>query len=100
MTRRSNISEVSNCDIVSVGVLQNDDVTWTPELPDWKRVGLFGFHMATYLKLFLAWDKPFWDLKTEYVVYADPDTRGYYKYDAVVLCNGIPGTTSTNSVIY
>jgi polyamine oxidase len=75
------ITLFENCSdgFVSIGVLQNKDVTWTPELPDWKRVGLFGFHMATYLKLFLAWDKPFWDLKKEYVVYADPDNRGYYK---------------------
>ncbi|KAI8582497.1 hypothetical protein K450DRAFT_170824 [Umbelopsis ramanniana AG] len=62
----------------SLGVLQHNDVTWTPKLPEWKLVGLDGFHMATYLKLFLAWEKPFWDLNTEYVVYADPTTRGYY----------------------
>ncbi|CAO3665076.1 unnamed protein product [Umbelopsis vinacea] len=62
----------------SIGVLQHNDVTWSPKLPDWKRVGLYGFHMTTYLKLFLAWDKPFWDLNTEYIVYADPDSRGYY----------------------
>lgn len=62
----------------SIGVLQHQDITWSPKLPEWKRVGLDGFHMTTYLKLFLAWDKPFWDLDTEYVVYADPTTRGYF----------------------
>ncbi|KAG2173264.1 hypothetical protein INT43_004638 [Umbelopsis isabellina] len=61
----------------SLGVLQNDDVTWTPEMPDWKRVGVFGFHMATYLKLFLAWDHQFWD-DNQYTVYADPASRGFY----------------------
>lgn len=47
-------------------------------MPDWKRVGVFGFHMATYLKLFLAWDHQFWD-DTQYTVYADPASRGFYK---------------------
>ncbi|KAI8582496.1 hypothetical protein K450DRAFT_206140 [Umbelopsis ramanniana AG] len=62
----------------SLGVLQHNDVTWSPKLPEWKRVGLFGFHMATYLKLFLAWEDQFWD-NNQYTVYADPANRGYYK---------------------
>ncbi|GAB5585858.1 hypothetical protein Unana1_00758 [Umbelopsis nana] len=61
----------------SIGVLQHNDVTWTPKLPEWKQVGIFGFHMATYLKLFLSWEDQFWD-DNQYTVYVDPVSRGYY----------------------
>lgn len=71
---------------MSIGVLQHHDVTWTPALPEWKQVGLFGFHMATYLKLFLAWEDQFWD-DNQYTVYVDPANRGYYKYVDVL---GLP----------
>ncbi|KAJ3290796.1 hypothetical protein HDU76_007355 [Blyttiomyces sp. JEL0837] len=53
---------------MSLGVLQNDDVKFTPSFPDWKTEALFEFHMVTYTKIFLAFTEKFWD-DTEYVWY-------------------------------
>ncbi|KAI8075250.1 hypothetical protein BC940DRAFT_230456 [Gongronella butleri] len=60
----------------SVGVLQRRDVQWKPEMPDWKLEGLFGFHMATYTKIFLTFPEIFWD-ESQFTVYANP-TRGLH----------------------
>ncbi|ORX46793.1 amine oxidase [Hesseltinella vesiculosa] len=60
----------------SLGVLQHRDVKWVPEMPDWKLEGLFGFHMATYTKIFLEFPTKFWD-NTEFTLYANP-TRGLH----------------------
>ena len=72
----------------SLGVLQNATantpnptfVKFTPKLPDWKRVALQTMQMATYTKIFLQFppDKVFWDTNTQFFLYADPTTRGYY----------------------
>ncbi|KAF2806432.1 amine oxidase [Mytilinidion resinicola] len=61
----------------SIGVLQNTDVTFDPELPDWKKDAIANFHMATYMKIFMQFPSKFWN-DTEFSVYADPDERGYY----------------------
>ncbi|OBZ86754.1 Polyamine oxidase [Choanephora cucurbitarum] len=61
----------------SLGVLQHRDVEWEPPLPEWKLEGLYGFHMATYTKIFLNFPSKFWD-DQQFIVYADPDQRGYY----------------------
>jgi monoamine oxidase len=37
----------------SLGVLQNEDVKFTPAMPEWKIESFFTFHMATYTKIFL-----------------------------------------------
>lgn len=34
--------------------------------------------MGTYTKIFLQFNKSFWDNKTQYFLYADPVERGYY----------------------
>ena len=73
----------------SLGVLQNATantadhptfVKFTPRLPDWKRTALQSMQMATYTKIFLQFpaDKVFWDKNTQFFLYADPTTRGYY----------------------
>lgn len=62
----------------SVGVLQNDDVTFEPELPDWKRTAIQKFGMGTYTKIFYQFNETFWPEDTQYFLYADPTTRGYY----------------------
>ena len=73
----------------SLGVLQNATagtttdppfVTFTPPLPDWKRTALQSMQMGTYTKIFLQFpaDKVFWDRNTQFFLYADPATRGYY----------------------
>ncbi|KAL1964883.1 hypothetical protein VTN77DRAFT_6236 [Rasamsonia byssochlamydoides] len=64
----------------SVGVLQQDAVDFQPPFPEWKREGIETFEMGTYTKIFLQFppDQVFWDKSTQYFLYADPDTRGYY----------------------
>ena len=45
---------------MSLGVLQHQDVSWTPKLPDWKKEAIFTFNMATYQKIFLLFPTQFW----------------------------------------
>jgi polyamine oxidase len=45
----------------SVGVLQNSDVVFKPELPDWKKEAIANFHMATYMKIFVQFPYKFWN---------------------------------------
>ncbi|KAI8085106.1 uncharacterized protein BX664DRAFT_375578 [Halteromyces radiatus] len=61
----------------SVGVLQHRDVVWKPEMPDWKMEGIFGFHLATYTKIFMNFPKQFWD-DNQFTLYANPTSRGLY----------------------
>ncbi|ROV96927.1 hypothetical protein VSDG_04077 [Cytospora chrysosperma] len=62
----------------SLGVLQNDVVEFAPELPRWKREAIEQFQMATYTKIFYQFNTTFWPEDTQYFLYADPHTRGYY----------------------
>ncbi|KAF7421028.1 hypothetical protein PC9H_011547 [Pleurotus ostreatus] len=46
----------------SLGVLQNDDVRFEPELPDWKMEAIQSVTMTTYTKVFLQFSRKFcWD---------------------------------------
>ncbi|KAF2801670.1 polyamine oxidase [Mytilinidion resinicola] len=62
----------------SLGVLQNDEVSFTPELPDWKQTAIAEFQIGTYTKVFLQFNETFWDPDTQFFLYASPTTRGYY----------------------
>ncbi|KAK6949941.1 hypothetical protein Daesc_008264 [Daldinia eschscholtzii] len=62
----------------SVGVLQNDVVEFDPPLPGWKREAIEQFQMGTYTKIFLQFNETFWDRNTEFFLYADDKSRGYY----------------------
>jgi polyamine oxidase len=62
----------------SLGVLQNDVVEFEPPLPRWKQEAIQMFQMGTYTKIFLQFNETFWDPDTQFFLYADPDTRGYY----------------------
>lgn len=62
----------------SLGVLQSDVVTFQPELPDWKQTAIEMFTMGTYTKIFLQFNETFWPTDTQYFLYADPHTRGWY----------------------
>jgi polyamine oxidase len=62
----------------SLGVLQNDDVAFDPLLPQWKRTAIETFQMGTYTKIFLQFPHVFWPEDTQFLLYADPNTRGYY----------------------
>ncbi|TFY63914.1 hypothetical protein EVJ58_g2955 [Rhodofomes roseus] len=60
----------------SLGVLQNDDVTFEPALPDWKQEAIQSMTMATYTKIFFQFPEDFW-FETQMGIFAD-STRGYY----------------------
>lgn len=80
----------------SVGVLQHKDVEWSPPLPEWKLEGLYGFHMATYTKIFFNFPYQFWD-DNQFTVWADPDRRGYMNAWQNLNAPGyFPKNTSTN----
>lgn len=61
----------------SLGVLQKNVVDFAPQLPSWKKDAIHGFELGTYTKIFMQFPEPFWD-NTQYLIYADPETRGYY----------------------
>lgn len=63
---------------VSLGVLQNDAITFTPSLPDWKQSSIATFAMGTYTKMFYQFNETFWPTDTQFFLYAHPTTRGYY----------------------
>lgn len=62
----------------SLGVLQNDTVSFSPELPDWKRTAIATFQMGTYTKIFLQFNETFWPMDRQFLLYASPTTRGHY----------------------
>lgn len=59
----------------SIGVLQDNRVTWTPRMPDWKKEAIYSFAMALYQKIFLLFPRQFWR-NEQFQLYADPDVRG------------------------
>ena len=66
--------------LFSLGVLQSETVSFTPDLPKWKQQGIETFSMGTYTKIFLQFppDQVFWNTSYQFFLYADPDERGYY----------------------
>lgn len=62
----------------SVGVLQNEAVEFEPQLPKWKREAVEQFQMGTYTKIFMQFNESFWPNDKQYLLYADPDERGWY----------------------
>jgi polyamine oxidase len=64
----------------SLGVLQNEAVAFHPAFPAWKERALATFQMGTYTKIFMQFppDQVFWNTSTQFFLYADPATRGYY----------------------
>lgn len=62
----------------SLGVLQNDVVEFVPQLPRWKQEAIEQFQMGTYTKIFYQFNTTFWPEDTQYFLYADPYTKGYY----------------------
>ncbi|CBX91292.1 similar to polyamine oxidase [Plenodomus lingam JN3] len=63
---------------VSLGVLQNDAITFEPALPEWKQDAIATFSMGTYTKMFFQFNETFWPTDKQFFLYADPTTRGYY----------------------
>ncbi|KAF4122244.1 polyamine oxidase [Geosmithia morbida] len=62
----------------SLGVLQNKDVSFEPELPKWKEESIYGFDMGTYTKVFYQFNETFWPEETQYLLYASPEKRGHW----------------------
>lgn len=62
---------------MSIGVLQDQFLTWDPVLPNWKREAISAFYMTYYQKIHLLFDRQFWGDEA-HVGYADPDVRGRY----------------------
>lgn len=62
----------------ALGVLQNEVVAFEPALPRWKREAIAEFQMGTYTKIFYQFNETFWPEDTQFFLYADPTTRGYY----------------------
>jgi len=60
--------------------LQNDAIKFQPTFPEWKKIGIETFSIGTYTKIFLQFplDKVFWNKSSQFFLYADPDSRGYY----------------------
>jgi len=63
---------------VSLGVLQNDAITFEPEFPEWKQSAIATFYFGTYTKIFYQFNETFWPEDKQFFLYADPTTRGYY----------------------
>ncbi|KAF7727715.1 hypothetical protein EC973_007272 [Apophysomyces ossiformis] len=63
----------------SLGVLQGNDVHFHPPFPEWKREALFSFHMTTYTKIFLKFDRKFWE-DWQFAVYASPKSETGSRY--------------------
>ncbi|TGZ82968.1 amine oxidase [Ascodesmis nigricans] len=61
----------------SLGVLQHNDVSFYPPLPEAKRDAIMNFHLATYTKIFARFPRKFWN-DTEFILYADRDDRGHW----------------------
>lgn len=77
----------------SLGVLQNDSVTYSPELPSWKKTAIQKFSMGTYTKIFLQFNETFWPEDTQYFLYASPVKRGYYPvWQSISTTGFLPGS--------
>ncbi|KAH9916271.1 amine oxidase [Epithele typhae] len=75
----------------SLGVLQHDDVTFEPALPDWKQEAIQSMDMATYTKIFLQFPEDFW-FDTEMALYADEERGRYPVWQSLDHVNFFPGS--------
>lgn len=81
----------------SLGVLQNNAVAFSPELPDWKHESIHKFTIGTYTKIFLQFPETFWPTNTQYFLYADPDLRGWYP---IFQSLSMPGFLPDSNIIF
>ncbi|KZS91278.1 amine oxidase [Sistotremastrum niveocremeum HHB9708] len=75
----------------SVGVLQNDDVGFSPPLPDWKEEAIQSIVMATYTKIFFQFDHDFW-FDTQMGLYADEERGRYPVWQTLDHVDFLPGS--------
>ncbi|KAH7353330.1 polyamine oxidase [Plectosphaerella cucumerina] len=81
----------------SVGVLQNDVVEFQPELPVWKREAIEQFQMGTYTKIFLQFNESFCPEDKQFLLYADPEERGWYP---IFQNLGAPGFLEGSNILF
>lgn len=65
----------------SIGVLQSNEVSFVPALPNWKLDTISKFSMICYTKIFVKFNKNvtrFWD-NNHYIFYVNPNVRGHYQ---------------------
>ncbi|KAL3882771.1 hypothetical protein ACJMK2_029078 [Sinanodonta woodiana] len=60
----------------SIGVLQHDDVRFTPPLPFWKREAIHQFQQALLMHIYVQFAEKFWD-DHEFILYAS-ERRNYF----------------------
>ncbi|KAF9529043.1 amine oxidase [Crepidotus variabilis] len=75
----------------SLGVLQHDDVTFEPSLPEYKKEAISSMVMATYTKIFLQFPKKFW-FNTEMGLYADSERGRYPIWQSLDHPDFLPGS--------
>ncbi|KAH9477058.1 Polyamine oxidase 6 [Psilocybe cubensis] len=75
----------------SLGVLQHDDVSFKPALPDFKQEAIQSMVMATYTKIFLQFPKKFW-FDTEMAIFADSERGRYPVWQSLDHKNFLPGS--------
>ncbi|KAH9038426.1 amine oxidase [Lactarius hengduanensis] len=75
----------------SLGVLQNDDVQFSPPLPEWKVEAIHSMIMAPYTKIFLQFPQKFW-FDTEFAVYADSERGRYPIWQSLDIDGFLPGS--------
>lgn len=64
---------------VPLGVLKNDVINFTPELPEEKQKAINQLDMGAINKFLLVWDTTFWDNEIQYIGYT-PETKGKFNY--------------------
>ncbi|KIY46147.1 amine oxidase [Fistulina hepatica ATCC 64428] len=75
----------------SVGVLQQNNVEYTPDFPAWKREAVQAMKMATYTKIFLKFSENFW-FDTQMGLYADAVRGRYPVWQGLDLQGFLPGS--------
>ncbi len=64
---------------VPLGVLKNNSINFTPDLPTNKTNAIKKTNIGNVNKFLLVWNKPFWETNLQYIGYAS-DTKGKYNY--------------------
>lgn len=64
---------------VPLGVLKNNDISFTPSLPVNKSAAIANTKMGNINKFLLTWDTAFWDNSLQFIGYT-PETKGKFNY--------------------
>jgi len=64
---------------VPLGVLKNNSIQFTPNLPITKQSAIQKTRIGNINKFLLIWNTPFWDTNVQYIGFT-PDTKGKFNY--------------------